>query len=57
MIIINLPYPSGRISPGIYTASNRNNCQKQKKRKYFWGVKQRQVNKADKFTAISEPIV
>jgi hypothetical protein len=35
--ILNLPNPSGRTSPGVYSASNRNEYRKHKK-KCFWGV-------------------
>jgi hypothetical protein len=42
------------LGPGIYSASNGNEYQKQKKS--FWGGKARPVRKADNLTAICEPI-
>jgi hypothetical protein len=45
------------LGPGVYSASNRNEYQKHKKKSCFWGVKQRPVRRADNLTAICEPIV
>jgi hypothetical protein len=45
---LNLPNPSGRTRPGVYSASNRNEYQ---------GSKVQLVRKADNLTAIYEPTV
>jgi hypothetical protein len=45
------------LGPRVYSASNRNECQKQKNKIMFLGSKVRLVGKADNFSAISEPIV
>jgi hypothetical protein len=46
---------STALGPGVYSASNRNEYQKNKI--MFVGSKVRQVRRADKLTAISESIV
>jgi hypothetical protein len=43
------------LGPGIYSASNRNEYQKQKK--CFWGVERGRCLRLDNLTAIGEPIV
>jgi hypothetical protein len=43
-ILFNLPNPSSRTRPWVYSASNRNDYQKQK-------------NNADNLAAVCEPIV
>jgi hypothetical protein len=45
------------LSPGVYSASNINECQKQKKKKMFLGSRARPVRTADNLAAICEPIV
>jgi hypothetical protein len=54
--ILNLRNPSGPLGPGVYSASNRNEYWKHKK-KSFWGVKCGWCVGADNLTAIYEPIV
>jgi hypothetical protein len=51
---INVILPSA-LGPGVYSASNRNEYQKQKI--IFLGSKLRPVREADKCTAICEPII
>jgi hypothetical protein len=50
----NLPNPT---RPWVYSASNRNEYQKQKKKKMFLGSKAQQAHKADNLTTICEPTV
>jgi hypothetical protein len=45
------------LSPGVYSASNRNEYWKHKKKKRFLGSEGRLVRGADNLTAICEPIV
>jgi hypothetical protein len=45
---------SDALDPGVYTASNIYEYQKQVK-KYFWGVGARPVREADNLIAICEP--
>jgi hypothetical protein len=54
--ILNLPNPSDRTRPWVYSASNRNKYRKHKKIMLL-GSKVRPVRGADKLTAIYEPIV
>jgi hypothetical protein len=51
----NLPLFLVTLGPGVYTASNRNEYQKQKNN-LFLGNKVRLVRRADKLTAICDPI-
>jgi hypothetical protein len=45
------------LGPGVYSAFNRNEYEKQQKKKMFLGCKAGPVRKADSFTAICELIV
>jgi hypothetical protein len=49
----NLPKPSNRTRPWVYSASNRNEYQKHKN--MFLGSRARPTRKADNLTAICEP--
>jgi hypothetical protein len=56
MFSIYLILPAA-LGPGIYSASNRNQYQKQKKKKNIFVESRAQpVRKADNLTAIREPI-
>jgi hypothetical protein len=55
--IFNLPNPSRRIGLGVYSASNRSEYQKQKKKKMVLGTRARLARKSGNFTAICEPTV
>jgi hypothetical protein len=50
-----IEFSLGALGPGVYSASNRNNYQKQIN-KMFLGSRERQVCKADNLTAICELI-
>jgi hypothetical protein len=45
------------LGPGVYSASNRNDCTRNIKVIMFLGSKMGPVRKADNITAIYEPIV
>jgi hypothetical protein len=54
-IFFNLPNLPAALGPGVYSASKRNEYQKQEK--MFLGNKVQPVRKADNLTANCEPIV
>jgi hypothetical protein len=56
IFFFNLPYFPAALGPGVYSASNRNEYQKHKNNNVM-GSKVLRVHKADKLTAICEPIV
>jgi hypothetical protein len=51
-VFFNLPNPSSALGPGVYPASNRNECQRQKNN--FYGSRARPVRKADNLAAICD---
>jgi hypothetical protein len=54
LTFMNLHILPAALDPGVYSASNRNEYQKQKNK--FFGIKGRLSRKADNLTANSEPI-